>query len=95
MTPPTKRSLLHSHDMNIHETARRACAARGGGDKITLLVHSRTSPQRREANVVMTHSHFDSIHAAPAFARAMGIGCAMGGDSLSMLRFVVATHKLA
>jgi len=43
----------------------------------------------------MTHSHFDSIHAAPAFARAMGIGCAMGGDSLSMLRFVVATHKLA
>ncbi len=43
----------------------------------------------------MTLRPFDSVHAAPAFARAMGIGCAIRGDSLSMLRFVVATHQRA
>jgi len=81
--------------MNIHEVACRACAAPSAGDNIAPLVHNRTSPHLRETDIAMTVRPFDFVHAAPAFARAMGIGCAIRGDSLSMLRFVVATYTLA
>jgi hypothetical protein len=43
----------------------------------------------------MTYRPLDSVQAAPALARGIGIGWSNGGGGLSMLRFVAATQQLA